>query len=553
MTYNYRVLLFFINMASAFCEAFTTPSQVLAPVPKGMTYTENGALSQDGTGSACLDFFAKVMARDKHTAMSDSVIQSTTEKSWDENPALTLRLIAHLRDIRGGKGERHAAQVCWQWLAENQPLQVTENMQQMPFYGRWKDLLDTFCGTPFENNAISLFATQMQNDILILQIAESQEDSEIRCKMLTKLSLAAKWAPTEKCSHDKEAKKNGRTPPSLLLAQSLTGSVETNTKVMYLYRTKYLSPLRKALDIVERYLCSQQFDEINFSKVPGQALKMYSSKTFPKHAAERFRQWQQDVLAGKTKMNSGTVDPYEVVHLMMHNPPEEQKPTLEAFYHDQVKTILKEQHDRFGSNVESTVVVADVSGSMTGTPMEVAIAMAIWLSSTAAEPWRNLFFTFDSVPGIVDLSRCTGLEDRVDIAKTAPWGGSTDLQATMDLILSRSVTKGLTDEQMPKRLVIVSDMQFNEACGSNAFTNLEVMKAKFRLAGYTMPVVVFWNVRGNTGNNSPASHDERGIMLLSGFSKALMSLVLEGGDIPTPYNLMCHALSNERYDLMTLV
>ena len=105
---------------------------------------------------------------------------------------------------------------------------------------------------------------------------------------------------------------------------------------------------------------------------------------------------------------------------------------------------------------------------------------------------------------------------------------------------------------MPKRLIIISDMQFDTACGHNIFTNLEVMQAKFRKAGYTMPTVVFWNVRGDSyGVASPASQSDRGVIMLSGFSKSMVTLLLEGGDMPTPYDIMLKAIGNERYDRMT--
>lgn len=558
---------------SAFFNAFTNESS--DKPPKGMTFTENGALAHDGTGVKCLDFYTKVMARDKATAMKDPIIEDFISQAWLENPAITLRLVANLRDIRGdtGKGERHAATVCWKWLMKNHPEQISANMAHIPFFGRWKDLLDIFA-TPdtagqyveLEQAMYDMYAEQLERDRLEYLNGYRSEDPVERAEFYGKVSLAAKWAPSEGCHYDTELKKAGMVPASHRLAMALRDKSYqdslTGKGLMMWYRKNYLSPLRKVTDIVENHLCQHNFDKIDFSKVPGVALKIYSRKTFPDpkrpELAARFAQWQKDVLAGKAKINSGTVDPYEVVHQMYHGAVTAQLPTLEAFYQSHVAQLRAKLAKKYGSEsaIPSTVYVADVSGSMEGIPMIVAIAMAIWGSASTNPAWRDLFFTFETKPTTVRLDDCPTLESRVLKTRQASWGGSTDLQATMDLILSTAQRAGLTDDQMPRRLVIVSDMQFNVACGHNIFTNLEVMSGKFRKAGYTMPIIVFWNVRGNTGpNGAPATATDKGVIMVSGFAKSLLTLIMEGDEsnIPTPVDIMLKALSDPRYDRLTLV
>ena len=547
---------------SAFRSAFTTETQVSSK----MTFTDNGALTHSNTGSALLDFFTKVMARDKSTAMSDTDICTHMTAAWAESPILALKLIANLRDFRGdsGKGERHASVVCWKWLLDNHHEQVLHNMKHIPFYGRWEDLLDIFCNTPYQHSALMLFRDQLMTDLSILN-APSTDDVVQRCSDLSKLSLAPKWAPSEKCKYDKAAKRNKNPPVSHLLARMLydatdgtpSGLDSNHGGLMRWYRTTYITPLRNALDIVETHLCKKEFDKIDFSKVPGVALKMYSKNAFPKHVPEQFAEWQRKVASGDAKINSNTVDPYSVVEeYVNHTATEAQKPTLEAFYHDQIAKFKAKFLKKYGADhIPSSVVVCDTSGSMTqcgGTPLNVAISMAIWISSLAETDWKDIFFTFNHSPEIIDLSHCTGLEDRVATTKAAPWGGNTDLQATFDLILSRAVSRKLTPEQMPRQLVIVSDMQFDAACGSHMYTNLDAITAKFRNAGYPRPDIVFWNVAG-TSTGAPATADERGIIMLSGFCKANINLLLEGDDFPTPREIMMKAINDERYDRLTIV
>jgi hypothetical protein len=558
-----------------FVNAFTDKE---SPAPlKGMTFTENGALAHLGTGSKCLDFFTKVMARDKRTAMSDENIQQCMMEAWQECPALALRLVANLRDIRGdtGKGERHASEVCWKWLLEHHYPQIQANMIHIPFFGRWKDLLDICLGTPLETQMLQLYAEQLVRDLESYRLGFDSEDPLERSKYYGAVTLASKWAPTEKCAYDKEAKKANRPTPSFRLATILHGLIDApdscsrGTALMRWYRKQVLTPLREVIGIVERYLCAREFDKIDFSKVPGVALKIYSKKTFPNakrpELATRFARWQQDVLSGKVKMNTGTVDPYEVVDLLYRGTAStDQIPTLEAFYQKQVEMLRAKLAERFGTAVPSSVFVIDTSGSMTwdgGIPIVVALSLGIWGSAIANPAWRDLFFTFETNPSVVNLTDCKTLQERIVRAAQASVGGSTDLQATLDLILHTAVDKGLSKEQMPNRLVIVSDMQFNEAVGhygsvpEQLFTNLEVMRAKFRKAGYDMPIIVFWNVRGNVNPQSgaPATADDRGVIMVSGFSKSLLTLIMEGDEIPTPRDIMLKALSDERYDRLTVI
>lgn len=557
---------------SAFVQAFTQPP-VAPTVPEGMTFTENGALTYNGTGNALVDFYSKVMARNKNSAMSDENIQQFMEAAWNEDKLLTLKLVANLRDIRGnsGKGERHAATVCWQWLIKHHPKQVIANMMHIPFFGRWKDLLDICLDTDLQTETLNLFANQLLTDRQWYLEGFQKEDPVERSQCYGKISLASKWAPTEGCSYDKAAKKKGLMRPSHQLAQLLcvnAGTSFSNSRsMMSWYRKTYLAPLRETIGIVETYLCQKRFDEIDFNKVPGVAMKMYTRKTFnnsekwPK-LAERFAQWQKDVLNGVNgaKINSGTIDPYELVERFYNNSASDsEKPTLEAFYKDMVQKLRNKLAERFGNEdqIPSTAFVVDVSGSMHGTPMTVAISLGIFGSKITNPAWRDMFITFHNHPSIVSISHCKSLEECVKVTAAAPWGGSTDLMATFDLILSRAQECNLTSEQMPKRMVIISDMQFNQACGVNIFTNLETMRAKFRSAGYQMPVIVFWNVRGNTDplTGAPATATESGVIMISGFSKSLLNVIMEGDEItvPTPMDIMLEALSDERYNRLTVV
>lgn len=542
-------------------------------IPPSMVFTENGAPAVASTGSECLNFFASVLARDAKTAMPDDRIQQCMEAAWREDPALSLRLLAHLRDCRGGKGERHAAEVCWRWLVGNQAAIVEDKIKHIPFYGRWSDLCDIFIGTPFLPLAMNVFADQLYADRNTLKAAESCEDPAEARKLLATISLAAKWAPTEDCNDDIRSRlsnmKIGKdagwylTVPSCLIAMRLweldypAVPVPGDFRgVMKNYRVNYLSPLRKSINVVERLLCAKSYDEIDFSKVPSLALLRYTKKCFPKHMPERFAQWQMDVLTGKKKVNHSQVDPYQVVERIMSGSIcESELPTLEAFYQQQVAAI------RAKGTVGNTCVVADTSSSMRGTPMTVAVAMAIWISACANQEWRDMFYSFNTTPEVVDLRECQTLVDRVRVAQAAPWGGSTDLLATFELMLTTAREKGYTQAEMPSRLIIISDMQFNKAvvqyekAAATVDTILQTARQRFSVAGFMLPDIVFWNVRGDVDKvkGFPATSTEAGVAMISGFSSKIIDILLDNAPLPTPYDLMLRTLMVERYDRMAMV
>ena len=66
-----------------------------------------------------------------------------------------------------------------------------------------------------------------------------------------------------------------------------------------------------------------------------------------------------------------------------------------------------------------------------------------------------------------------------------------------------------------------------------------------------MPKIVFWNLRQMSGN-SPVRFDDIGVCHISGFSPAIMKVVLSNSlddcDF-TPYNVMLETLNVERYNL----
>ena len=145
------------------------------------------------------------------------------------------------------------------------------------------------------------------------------------------------------------------------------------------------------------------------------------------------------------------------------------------------------------------IPVVDVSGSMAGTPMEVAIALGILISELSQPAFRDRMITFSSVPSWIDLSSIPTLELKVRVTMKAQWGLKTNLDKVMELIIQVIRQHKLSEDDIPD-LIIFSDMQFDIAVGNidNGKTQLQRITKRFHDIGieltgkpYNVPRIIF--------------------------------------------------------------
>jgi len=180
--------------------------------------------------------------------------------------------------------------------------------------------------------------------------------------------------------------------------------------------------------------------------------------------------------------------------------------------------------------------------------MSVSVSLALYFAERNKGPFGGYFMTFESNPHLIKVEGAT-LRDKMYNIERAPWGGSTDLQAAFDLILKTAIKTNCSDDDMPKKLIIISDMEFNQACHSNKRTNFEQMKRKFKGAGFTMPEVIFWNVNSRNPN-CPVTKDEQGTILVSGCSPVIFKQALNSA-AKTPQEYMVEILE-EKYPMIKI-
>jgi len=475
------------------------------------TVTEKGALTNRSSGSAMLDFYGQMGAM---RGQSDSNVNSTFSAAFAAERALALRSLFYLRDVRGGKGERKTFRTILDWLVKNDPQVVINNLDNISFYGRYDDLARLInCGNTKVKNAVVAKVKA--------QLAADKNDEHP--------SLLAKWMPSI----------NASSTESKSLAKKWIRALGMSEAE---YR-KTLSALRAQIKVVERYMCARDWDSINFEHVPSNAAKLYR-KAFKTRAPERYSEYLGAVEKGEKTIKASTLYPYDLV-----------RPYLKAggYYGGRVsvdRTIeaqWKALPNYLADDDTDFLVIADTSGSMFDhsldfLPICVSVSLALYSAERNRGAFKGFWMNFSTSPTFQQV-RGETLADKISNMDYSNWCGSTNVDKAFELILSRARAANVPADEMPKMLMVISDMQFDGHC---TVTNLETWKKKFATYGYEAPTIVFWNVNARPGQ-SPITVNDKGVMLVSGASAETFRAVLSGKNL-SAYDAMVNTLSNERYD-----
>lgn len=480
-------------------------------------YTENGAVSFASTLDAVLDFFSKSGAfRGKE---SEALKYFT--RAINEDTKLAMKALFYARDIRGGQGERGIFRHIIHYLADHYTDAIGRNMRYIPEYGRWDDLY-SFVGTKLQGTAFAMMKAQFEKDM----VSETP-------------SLLGKWLASQNTS-SKETRKLGK------MTQERFGLTPKQ------YR-KSLTSLRDKIKIIEDAMSHNDWKNIDYSKVPSQASKLYS-KAFRKHDETRYNDFIEKALKGEAKINAGTLYPYQIGERASKTPRgnAQEVKALDALW-EALPNYIKEP--------ENAIVVADVSGSMTSgsgkvRPIDVSISLAIYFAERNTGPFKDYFITFSGRPTMEKVNGRNIVEKYENLSRAA-WDGNTDLQAVFDLILQTAVAKKASQEDLPAKVYIISDMQFDQACSSGYYgrnrnpandSNFAVIEKKYADAGYKRPDLVFWNV--NASSDTPVTKDQSGTFLVSGCSPSILKYAVNCEAV-NPQELMLEVLNSERYEVIS--
>ncbi|XP_026461065.1 uncharacterized protein LOC113362785 [Papaver somniferum] len=381
-----------------------------------------------------------------------------------------------------------------------------------------------------------------------------------------KISLASKWCPSLDSCFDK-ATLLCESIARRFFPRSSNPDYENIEEAHYAYRIRdrlrkeYLVPLCKVLELPEVYMSSQMWESLPYNRVSSVAMKKYK-RFFEEHDQERFNEYLESVNEGEAKIAAGALLPHEIIgslideEFLLDDEYLRRKNAEDCKVAELQWRRMVDDMSKIGK-LNDCLAICDVSGSMNGTPTDVSVALGLLVSEITQEPWKGHVITFSEIP---QLHKIEGddLRSKTTPVKRMAWGESTDFQKVFDLILKIAVDGKLKEDQMIKRLFVFSDMEFNESRLDSAAndweTDYEVIQNKFRENGYmNVPEMVFWNLRDSS--STPVLGQQKGVALVSGFSKNMIKPFLDGKDLNeiTPVGMMEKAISGQEYSKLVVV
>lgn len=477
------------------------------------TMTENGALTYVSTMNHCLDLFATAGGLRNS---DEEEIEKRFVRAYAENADIAMKILFYARDVRGGLGERRFFRVVLKFLCKNHADSVIKNMEWIAEYGRYDDFL-ILMDTPCEELAIAFLKKQLDQDINSLMNGGRG------------ISLLAKWLPSVNTSN-KEKVRLGRK-----FAKAFDMSEKEDRKM--------LSALRKEINIIENYLRETDYS-FDYEKQPSKAMLKYRN-AFNTHDADRYSEFLDKVNKHKAVMHTGILMPYEIIRPFFtgwgrldSNVSKEEARVLDVTWHAQENFAGK----------QNSLVVIDGSGSMYGggnpMPATVAQSLGLYFAEKNTGVFANHFITFSSKPQLVEV-KGRDLLSKLQHISSYDEVADTNIQAVFELILRTAVKNNVPQSEMPERIFIISDMEFNYCTNNAEMTNFEYAKKSFEEAGYKLPKVIFWNVASRV-QQIPVTKNEQGVTLVSGCNARLFQQVLS--DNIDPLAFMMEIVGSARYE-----
>jgi len=460
---------------------------------ENVTLTENGMVTNPTTLNKCVDLFFSIGAM--RGKSKDKVI-SLFNEAYNENPLVASKLLFWSRDVRSGAGERQIFRDIITHLVTTSPQTVRNNIGLIPEFGRWDDVL-------------VLVGTELEGDMFTL-IKESLTNGDALC---------AKWMPRK-------------------------GIVANRLRKLFKYTPKeYRKMLVNLTNVVETKMCANDWESIDYSKLPSLASSRYQ-KSFVKNDYDGYDEYKKDLVAGTAKVNAGAVYPYDIIKSISQGG----------------DTVVSEKQweslpNWMEGSDERVLPVVDVSGSMCCPAggndnlscMDVAISLGMYISERNEGDFKDAFITFSESPQLQYLTG--GLTERILQLRRADWGFSTDLEAVFSLILEQAKLNDIPQDKMPTKIMILSDMQFNQAKHRDLGSQ-SMIESMYNEAGYKKPDIIYWNLNSG-GGNFPVEFNKDGCALVSGFSSSILKPLLAGKNM-TPESIMMDTVNDERYSSITI-
>ncbi len=477
------------------------------------TTTENGAIALKSTTSALVDLFGCIGSL---RMRGIDEIERLFSSAYAEDALLATKMAFYARNVRGGLGERRTFRTIIKYLSQIAPSVIIKNFDNIALFGRYDDFYELI-GTSIEAEMWAFLKNQLDEDLKNLYNN-------------LPVSLLAKWLKSV----------NTSSRETNWLGKSTAKAFGLSEKA---YR-KTLSMLRKYIDVTEVKMSSNEWTQIEYSHVPSRAMCIYRN-AFNTHDKEGFTTYIEALEKGEATIHSSTLYPYDIIERLGIN---YHTKYFSFANHDK---ILEQQWKNLPNYIEgehNVLVMADTSGSMYGRPLCTSLGLAIYFAERNKGAFKDTFMTFSSKPSLVTLKGST-LYDKIKCIPAIV--ADTNLEAAFMLILNTAKKHKLSACDLPKSLVVITDMEFNFATTSRGdWTFYESMRKSFAKEGYQIPNVVFWNVNSRHDCFQVTSNYQ-GVQMASGQSPSVFKTVLANVG-KTPYEAMLNTLSDPIYDSIAI-
>lgn len=483
--------------------------------------TENGGIALKSTRNAVLDMFALCGA---YRTRSEEDCILMFKNAFEEDPELAMKCLFYLGDCRGGQGERRFFRVCFKWLANNCPGAAFRNLELIPTYRRWDDVLYSCIGTSIQLDALRFIKKQLVLDM--------------ECKTP---SLLAKWLPSENAS-SRETKKMGN------IVREYLGMTHKQYRLT-------LSELRSRINIVEKLMSENRWDEIEFDKIPSRAGLIYKNAFARRDIiAKKYEAFAKDK---NTKVNASVLYPYECVSQVVNACShwnacwdDNRDIRMDATDRAMIEKYWNNLPDYFNGKQSNMLCVVDTSGSMCGNeasaPINVAISLGMYAAERAGGPFKDHYISFSSRPQLIKVEG-VDFADKVYRIYRTNLCDNTDLTRTFYMLLEIADRPDTREEDIPETIVVISDMEIDYMSDWQdkdfAQTEMQKVRRKWAEHGHKMPRLVYWNVQARQNTILDKGPE---VSFVSGMSPSLFECIITGKN---GYDLMIEKLVNSgRYD-----
>lgn len=487
-----------------------TTSKFIEVMTEKDTYTENGALTNSTSHDSCLDlFFVAGACRNE----SEQNIINKLVCAYNQDRVKCLKIIFWASDIRQGAGERRFFKLALKWLNNNHKEDLEQYLSYVPEFSRWDVLFDL----------------ANDNETILNYICENIKTNNLLCK----------WLPRKSKVTDKHKKVNGDTTTITRKKRILyNGLAKKIQKKLGINEKQYRKFLVANTKVVEQQMCKKQWNEIKYENVPSVAMNKYN-KAWYRNDEERFKAYIESVNKGEKKINASAIFPHDILKGALNR----------SWYsmrslNDAEITQWNNLPNYLEGKSNSIIPVCDVSGSMQGLPICISVALGLYISERNEGVFKDAFITFSKYPQMQVLKG--NINERIKQLIKQQWDMNTNFVKVFELILNKAIQNRLSQNDIPKTILVISDMEFDEAT-DDTDTNYGYIKKLFEQNGYQLPQIVFWNVNGRVGN-IPVTMKDEDVALISGASPSIIKAVLT--DDISPIKIMNNIIETDRYSFV---